>query len=458
MVAAQITAQIKASADESLPSRSIDKDLRQRAVKQVAAVYDSEFAGFGAAPKFPRPGIFALLLAVAAGNDQTSGQALAMIRETLVAMSQGGIYDHVGGGFHRYSVDEQWQVPHFEKMLYTQALMSLAYARLYQIEPDKYFRDVVAGTLDFVIGEMRHPDGGFYSALDASSERPGQAGVHAEGAYYLWRAKQLASLLSKVEWDIVKRYYAIDGDGNIQSDPRGEFRQLNILHVSDAFKDRTLSDKEAALINSARQKLYQARLTRPRPHLDDKIITAWNGMMITALVEAAVVFEHKAYLQAAIGAADFIRNNLVDSQSHQLFRRLRDGEVGIKGTLDDYVWYVNGLLALYQHTNNRQWLTLAQQISKQQVQLFYDSDDGAFYESGPDKNVLFRSRSAYDGALPAPNAIAIENLTLLAELTGDKEWQTMANQTVSAFAGAINNDPAAAAWMVSLIRPAVDSE
>ena len=444
MIAAQITSQIRASADESLPGNSIDKDLRQRAVEQVAAVYDSEFAGFGVAPKFPRPGIFALLL--------------AMIRETLIAMSQGGIYDQVGGGFHRYSVDQQWQVPHFEKMLYTQALMSLAYTRLYQLEPDKHYRDVVAGILDFVIGEMQHPDGGFYSALDASSERPDQAGVHAEGAYYLWRASQLESLLNKVEWDIVERYYAIDDDGNILSDPRGEFSQLNILHVSDAYKGGTLSDKEAAAINSARQKLYQARLTRPRPHLDDKIITAWNGMMITALVEAAVVFENKAYLQAAIRAADAIRDNLVDSKSHQLYRRLRDGEVGIKATLGDYAWFVKGLLALYEQSSDRQWLTLARQLSEQQVKLFYDSNNGGFYESGPDRNVLFRSRSAYDGALPAPNAIATGNLIMLAELAGDKKWQTIANQTFSAFAGAINQDPAAAAWMVSLVKPAMKTE
>jgi uncharacterized protein YyaL (SSP411 family) len=458
MIAAQITSQIKASADESLPGHSIDKDLQQQAVEQIAAVYDSEFAGFGAAPKFPRPGMFVLLLDVAARKNPDSQQALEMIRETLNAMSQGGIYDHVGGGFHRYSVDEQWQVPHFEKMLYTQALMSLAYTRLYQIDPDKHYREVVAGTLDFVIIEMCDAGGGFYSALDASSERPDQVGVHAEGAYYLWRAKQLESLLNKAEWDIVRRYYAIEDDGNIDSDPRGEFGLLNILHVSHAFKGRTLSEQESALINSAREKLYRARLSRPRPHLDDKIITAWNGMMISALVEAAVVFENKAYLQAAIRAADFIRDNLVDSKTHQLFRRLRDGEVGINATLDDYVWYVNGLLALYKQTNNRQWLLLAQQISEQQMQLFYDSENGGFYESGPDKHVLFRSRSAYDGALPAPNAIAIENLTTLADLTGDKKWQKMADQTFGAFAGALNNDPAAAAWMVSLIEPPASRE
>jgi len=457
-VAAQISSLIKAAADESMPAVSINKDVLQRAVEQISAIYDSEYAGFGEAPKFPRPGIFALLLDVAASNDKHAEPALRMLRETLIAMSQGGIYDQVGGGFHRYSVDRQWQVPHFEKMLYTQALMSLACTRLYGIEPDKHYRDVVTGTLDFVLGEMRHADGGFYSALDASSEHADQSGVHAEGAYYLWNAKQLQSLLSKAEWGLIQSYYAIADEGNIRSDPQAEFGELNILHVSDEFRHKTLTEKESALINSARRKLYLARLTRPRPHLDDKIITAWNGMMITALVEAAAVFKNEKYLDAAIQAAAFIRDHLVDKKSHQLYRRLRNGEVGIKATLDDYVWYVNGLLALYKQTSSKQWLILAQQMTEAQVQIFYDSKNGGFYESGVDKHVLFRSRSVFDGALPAANAIAVENLMMLADLTGAKKWQQLADKTLGSFAASINNNPRAAAWMLTQIKQPVNSE
>ena len=305
MLGEQITLQIKAGADESSPAAAVDQAARQRAVEEIAEVYDAEYAGFGSAPKFPRPGLFALLLDVAADQDEYSARALDMMRQTLIAMSQGGIYDHVGGGFHRYSVDEQWQVPHFEKMLYTQALMSLAYTGLYLLEPDTRYHDVVAGTLGFAMREMRDADGGFYSALDASSERPDEAGVHAEGAYYLWPAKQVETLLSPAEWKLARRYYGVADDGNILSDPRGEFEMLNILHVSDEYRDTELDEKSSALIRSAGRKLYQARGSRPRPHLDDKIITAWNGMMISALSAAAAVFDNDAYLDAAVRAGAY---------------------------------------------------------------------------------------------------------------------------------------------------------
>jgi len=455
LVAAQITSKISADADETMSGISIDRQVRKLAIDQVSEIYDDEYAGFGAAPKFPRPGIFNLLQDVAASSrgvpEGYRQRALRMLRNTLLAMSQGGIYDHAGGGFHRYSVDEQWQVPHFEKMLYTQALMSLACTRLYEIAPDEHYRDIVTGTLDFVSAEMRHPQGAFYSALDASSERADKPGVHAEGAYYLWRAKELEALLNRDEWELVKKYYDIRDDGNIESDPRGEFERLNILYTSDDYKNNKLAESESALLESALRKLYQARLQRPRPHLDDKIISAWNGMMITALVEAAAVFDHKEYLDAAIAAADFMRHRLLDKKTHELFRRMRGNEPGIKATLDDYVWYINGLLALYEHTKSRQWLELAQQLTSKQVQLFYDSGKANFYESATDRHVLFRSRSAYDGALPAPNAIAVENLYQLADLSGDDKWRQMANDTLVSFAASINGNPASAAWMTSLI-------
>jgi len=455
LVAAQISSKIMADADEAMTDISIDRQARELAIDQISEIYDNEYAGFGAAPRFPRPGIFNLLLDVASSDqgvpESYRQQALRMLRNTLLAMSQGGIYDHAGGGFHRYSVDKQWKVPHFEKMLYTQALMSLAYTRLYEIEPDEHYRDIVTGTLDFVTGEMMHPDGAFYSALDASSERADKPGVHAEGAYYLWRANELEAVLNKDEWELVERYFDIRNNGNIESDPRGEFERLNILYTSDEYRNKNLTGKESALLNSAMRKLYQARLQRPRPHLDDKIISAWNGMMITALVEAAAAFDNKAYLDAAMAAADFMQHNLLDRKTHRLFRRMRNDEPGVNATLDDYVWYINGLLALYDRTNNRQWLELALQLTRKQVQLFYDHNKANFYESSKDKHVLFRSRSAYDGVLPAPNAIAVENLYRLADFSGDNKWRQMADDTLASFAAAINSQPASAAWMTSLI-------
>ncbi len=464
-VAAQISSKIMADADETLTGISIDRQARKRAIDQISEIYDDEYAGFGAAPKFPRPGIFKLLLDVADSkrgvrDKKYRQQALRMLQSTLHAMSQGGIYDHAGGGFHRYSVDQQWQLPHFEKMLYTQALMSLAYTRLYEIEPDEHYRKIVTATLDFVLAEMRHPQGAFYSALDASSERADRPGVHAEGAYYLWRASELEVLLNKDEWELLKPYFDIRKNGNIESDPRGEFERLNILYIGDDYRNKKLTGKESVLLEGALRKLYQARLQRPRPHLDDKIISAWNGMMITALVEAAAAFDNKGYLDAAITAAEFLQRNLLDRKTHKLFRRMRGDEPGINATLDDYVWYVNGLLALYDQTGNRQWLELAQQLTRKQVQLFYDHDKAGFYESAMDRHVLFRSRSAYDGALPAPNAIAVENLYRLADICGDNRWRQMADDTLASFAAWINTNPSSAAWMTSLVGKRItdDSE
>ncbi|UCB54446.1 MAG: thioredoxin domain-containing protein, partial [Thiotrichales bacterium] len=416
LVAEQITSHIKAQADEVVAGASIDRDVLSEGFDQIADSYDEDYAGFGDAPKFPQPGAYAFLLSIAESKTENATSALQMLRQTLLAMSQGGLYDQVGGGFHRYSVDARWQVPHFEKMLYTQALMALAYTRLYEIEPDARYREVVTGTLQFVLDEMRHPQGAFYSALDASSERPDQPGEHAEGAYYLWRAADLRSALNKDEWEFIRRYFDIQDNGNIVSDPRGDFEKLNILYISEDYRQKKTVKKDSALLDSAKRRLGQQRLQRPRPHLDDKILVAWNGMMIRALVEAARVFKDQKYLDAAVAAAEFVQRHFIEAQNDVLYRRMRNDEVGIQANLVDYVWYVNGLLALYSQTGEKHWLQRAEKLTNKQVQLFHDAQSGGFYESATEKHVLFRSRSAYDGALPAPNAIAIENLYLLARL------------------------------------------
>lgn len=452
MIAEQVALKIKADADQSMAAVAIDEQIHQLAIEQVSDIYDEEYAGFGVAPKFPRPGIFRYLLELAAAEQAYSEQALQMVRDTLVAMSQGGIFDQVGGGFHRYSVDQRWQVPHFEKMLYTQALMSLAYTRLYELEPEQRYRDVAIRTLDFVMAEMRHPEGAFYSALDASSRMPDREETLTEGAYYLWRAAKLRALLDKDEWSLVQEYFDIRDAGNIESDPRGEFVRLNILSVSDDFKHTDLGKSRQTLLDNAMRKLATQRSERPRPHLDDKVISAWNGMMIRALVEASRVYDAREYLDAAVAAAGFMQDKLVDENTGTLFRRLRKDEAGIDATLDDYAWYVNGLLALYGFTNDSQWLSQALQLTARQVELFHDADLGGFYESGAVRNVLFRSRSAYDGALPSANAVAVENLLLLASYSRNEKWRRMANATIDAFAGSINNDPVAAGWMLSLVN------
>ena len=447
-VAETVTEKLKAEADDSDSSETLKENIALFAMLQIVNSYDEEFGGFGAAPKFPNFGIFAFLLAQAESDEAHNAQALRMIRDTLKAMSKGGIYDQLAGGFHRYAVDEQWQVPHFEKMLYTQALMALAFTRLYEIEAEPYYRDIATGTLDFVLHEMAHEDGVFYSALDADSERPDEKGETGEGAYYLWRAQDMEAALSHEEWKLMQQYYSIADNGNIASDPQGEFSGLNILYI-DVDNDMVLTDAQRVLLQSARQKLHAIRIKRPRPHLDDKIITAWNGMMIKALVEAGRVFNLPAYQQAATRAADIIHAHLRDQASGSLHRRMRNNVAGIDAGLDDYVWYANALLALHRQTQNNTWLQRAMDLTDRQIGQFYDEDKGGFFESSTDEYVLFRSKSAYDGALPAANAVAIANLQQLARLTSEQRWQSLASASTQAFASSINASPSSASWLLS---------
>ena len=450
-VALNIAGRIKAEANESGFGESFDPSSYSTALRQISSSYDEEFGGFSAAPKFPRPGIFALLLRQLELEDENGANARLMLGKTLTAMAQGGIFDQVGGGFHRYSVDRHWQVPHFEKMLYSQALLTMSYVRLYEIENKPLYKNVAQATLDFVLREMTSPQGGFYSALDADSERPDKKGEHSEGAFYLWREKELATVLSDEELKFIRAYYNIHKDGNIDSDPQNEFTNLNILYVSEEFSSKPLTEKQKQLLMAVKNKLLKKRTHRPRPHLDDKIITAWNGMMISALADASKTLSDKKYLNAAVAAAEFVHGQLFDNKTGQLFRRVRGGQAGIEAGLSDYVWYIHGLIDLYEVTNDKRWLTMAIKLSKKQNELFLDeNNDGYFDSSGRDSTLLFRSKSIYDGALPAANSIALSNLTELFKITKDKQWKKTAENLITAFAGVINDNPAATAMALSI--------
>jgi len=371
--------------------------------------------------------------------------------KTLSAMAEGGIFDQVGGGFHRYSVDAHWQVPHFEKMLYSQALISMSYVRLYEIEKKPLYREVAQATLDFVLREMTSPRGGFYSALDADSERPDKKGEHAEGAFYLWSKKELTKLLSDEEMKFVSEFYNVYEEGNIDSDPQGEFKNLNILYVSEEFSNKSLSKRQQQLLFSVKNKLLKERARRPRPHLDDKIITAWNGMMIASFSRASKTFNDKRYLNAAVKAAGFVNERLFDDRTGQLYRRFRGEKAGVEAGLSDYAWVVSGLIGLLEVTEDKRWLDMAIKLSKKQNELFLDKERGGYFDaSGRDSTVLFRSKSIYDGALPAANAVALSNLNKLTELTNDKVWEENATGLLDAFAGVINNNPAATSMVVGV--------
>lgn len=451
-VAFNITTRIKAAADESDQGKVLNKFNSRIAVQQISSSYDEEYGGFSAAPKFPRPGIFSLLLKQASLKNEESAVALKMLNKTLTAMAQGGIYDQVGGGFHRYSVDGQWQVPHFEKMLYSQALLTIAYLQLYELEEKPLYVNVARATLDFVLREMTSPQGGFYSALDADSERPDRKGEHAEGAFYLWSHKELASLLSGEELKFISEYYNLSKEGNIHSDPQNEFINLNILYVSDEFSDKKLGKKQQQMLLSVNEKLLDVRAHRPRPHLDDKIITAWNGMMISAFAQSHKVLGEKRYLDVAIKAAGYVSDKLIDRKTGKLLRRVRGGQAGIDAGLGDYVWYVQGLIKLYDATSDRRWLEHATRLTSMQNKLFLDKATGGYFDAAAgDSTLLFRSKSIYDGALPSDNSIALSNLVNLYRITKDAQWKKYSDDLRGAFAGAINNNPAATAMVLGVI-------
>lgn len=474
-VARSVTARISAYADDTAESINLAVNINKVALQHIVESYDAEDGGFSNAPKFPSPGIFAFLNQLALNAKQPTSDkneiqqqsviAKKMMNKTLDAMAAGGIYDQLAGGFHRYSVDANWHVPHFEKMLYTQALMVLAYSDLYQLEKQKTYKNIVTQTLAFVKHEMRLPAGGFYSALDADSERADKPGERAEGTYYLWHQSELKKLLSKDEFSFVKKYYNVEDEGNIYSDPQNQFVALNILYINEDFRDIQLSVQQSQWLQSARKKLNAKRYQRPRPHLDDKIITAWNGMMISALAKASRIFSNAEYLKDAKQTIAFIKRHSYDKKTGKLFRLYREqaglpgtsikASTNIDATLPDYVWLINGLLETYKTGNEKQYLQWALVLQEKQDMLFLDESSGAYFEStANDTSILFKSKTIYDGALPSANAIALANLRQfmhLAKTKTEKQYfSTQAEKLIASFAAAINEDPSAAAMLLSI--------
>ena len=457
-LAAMITKEITEQAGDSAQGEVLDSDIQTLALQQIESAFDEDMGGFSEAPKFPRPGIFSLL-----NKMKNNKSAQHMMRVTLDAMAAGGIYDLLAGGFHRYSVDANWQVPHFEKMLYSQALMVMAYNDFYQTNSQEKYKNIIYQTLGFVKAEMQSPMGGFYSALDADSERADKPGEYAEGAYYLWYERELKKTLSPDEFLFIKEYYLISENGNIDSDPRDEFINFNIFSVNEDYRGKALTQKQKQYLSSVKNKLNKKRVLRPRPHLDDKIITAWNGMMLSAFSKAAIIFNDASFLDEAIKVANFMKAYLYSAKPKKLFRQYRDNKASVKANLSDYVWLINGLLDLHRASKNGAWLSWAVELQQQQNQLFLDMSSAAYFESvANDKNLLFRSKNIYDGALPSANAIALANLRMLSNTAGNKKlrqsFATQADKLVNHFAGIVNQNPAAAASLVAVEMQVVEMQ
>jgi hypothetical protein len=429
-----------ASEAPSTPGRELGEGTLKTAYDQLSRSFDAQYGGFGTAPKFPTPhNLMFLLRYWRRTGDEPS---LAMAEKTLEAMRLGGIYDHVGFGFHRYSTDSRWFLPHFEKMLYDQALLAMAYIEAYQATGGKEeYEQTAREILTYVLRDMMDPEGGFYSAEDADSEGE-------EGAFYLWTLGEAEQLLSREEADLIATVFTMKKNGNFAEEATGRETGKNILllkkPLSAIASDLAITpDELGQRLEAARTKLFEARKKRAHPHKDDKILTDWNGLMIAALAKGAQVFDEPLYEDAARRSADFILARMVDAKG-RLYHRYRQGEAAIAAFLDDYAFLTWGLIELYEATFEPRYLQRALDLNAMMLKHFWDGKEGGFYFTAEDADkVLVRKKEIYDGAVPSGNSAAMLNLLRLARLTAHAEYEEKAAALSRAFSNAVTQSPAA---------------
>jgi len=434
----EIQAAVSFSSSGTVPAAS----AAEAAFQSFRRSFDPRYGGFGGAPKFPRPAVLQFLHRYHFRS--RNPEALHMAVETLRAMRAGGMYDHLGGGFHRYSVDERWFVPHFEKMLYDQAQLVSAYLEAFQITGEEEFSATAREILDYVLRDMTHPEGAFYSAEDADSEDPSTPGHKREGAFYVWSWQELAAILGDGAASRFAEAYGCLPGGNVHHDPHGEFEGRNILWLQ---QPALAGDPE---VTAARRALFEARARRPRPHLDDKILASWNGLMISALARAGAALGEPRYLDAARRALAFLERELV-TPGGRLLRRWRDGEAAFDATLDDYAALALAALDLHQACFEPQLLESASRLLRSMVELFADPSGGFYSSSSPD--LLFRIKEDYDGAEPSGNSLAVEALVRLAHVTGDASLLEPARLALESFSSRLESQPSAlprmlCSWML----------
>ena len=422
-----------------------DAEALDQAVENFQMAFDRRRGGFGDAPKFPRPSELLFLLrehARRSSGGRGAQAPLLMVTATLRAMALGGMRDHVGGGFHRYSVDADWRVPHFEKMLYDQAQLALAYLEAAQAAEEPFFAEVAEDTLAYVMRDMTDPAGGFYSAEDADSLPPGasETAHKMEGAFYIWSDAEIGGLLDE-DAPIVRRRFGVEPGGNAPQDPQGEFTGKNLLYVAQTVEDiAARAGTTTALVEQslarARSKLFAARSGRPRPHLDDKVLTAWNGLMIAAFARAARTLPDSPaagdYLRAARRSAEFIQATLWRPGTRTLLRRYRAGDAGIDGYAEDYAFLIFGLLELFQADGDPRWLEWARALQAAQDERFWDDAEGGWFSTtGNDPTVLLRLKEDYDGAEPAASSVSAWNLLVLTHLVPSEEATARIERTLA---------------------------
>jgi len=448
--ASQITAALH---DATLREQGeeLNEEVLNLAYEQLRERYDNEYGGFGGEPKFPTP--HNLLFLLRYWKRTNNGKALAMVEETLQALRCGGIYDQVGFGFHRYSTDRRWLVPHFEKMLYDQALLSVAYLETFQATGNEEYAGTAGEIFTYVLRDMTGSEGGFYSAVDADSEGE-------EGKFYLWNYNEVKQILTPEEADFAVKVYNIENDGNFGDDISGNKIERNILHMAKTYREMACELNMSVTgfhktLESVRQKLLAQRNKRVHPNKDEKILTDWNGLMIAALAMGARVLNGPLYVNAAKNAARFIFSKMF-SPDGQLLHRFYDGESAVDANLDDYAFLIQGLLELYETTFDVDYLKNALKLDEYLLRHFWDDKNGGFFfASDVSEDLIIRQKEIYDGAVPSGNSIAMLNLLRLGRITGDSNFEQKASGLSRAFSKNVRNVPSAYAQLMVAVDFAV---
>ncbi|MBX3043391.1 MAG: thioredoxin domain-containing protein [Candidatus Kapabacteria bacterium] len=421
---------------------TINQGIFRKGFYELASSYDELNGGFGNRPKFPIPHNFMFLLNYGIRN--SSPEAIDMVANTLTKMRRGGIWDHVGYGFHRYSTDSEWLVPHFEKMLYDEALLAMAYTETYQVTSDESFKRTAREILKYLIRDMLDNSGAFYSAEDADSEGE-------EGKFYLWSIDEIRQILiGDVEFfcDV----FNVTDKGNYYDEIHRTLTGKNILHLTKSLSqiadEYGISESDAdERINKSLKKLFDVRAARIRPHLDNKILTDWNGLMIATLTKAASAFDDDSYGQIASGIIDFVRKNML-KKDYSLLHRYAEATAGIEGMIDDYACFMLGLLEFYQYSGEREYLELTEKIFDKFYKLFADENGGFFFTSAIGEKLIARKKEIYDGALPSGNSIVTDVLLRLYAYTHNARYYDIADKSIKAFASALTNVPSAYTYML----------
>ncbi|MBL7661735.1 thioredoxin domain-containing protein [bacterium] len=422
--AAKLCQYLQDISQEELQKVTPNDDAFRRAFRIFERSFDPDWGGFGKAPKFPAAQSIRLLLRIyQRGNSRRS---LEIAEKTLESMARGGIYDQLGGGFHRYAVDEKWQVPHFEKMLYDNALLARAYTEAYLLTNKNAYKQISRQTLHYVQTKMTSPKGGFYSAEDAGD-------VGLEGQTYLWKWHELEANLSAEELKLAVEVFGASCEGNF------EHNQNILLLPQGVLWEKSFSPE----VSQLKEKLLTLRNKREQPHLDDKILTSWNGLMINALAYAGRIFNQQDFIDSASAAAKFAAEHLITASG--LKRRFREGQVDFSATIDDYVYLIYGLLELFLATNHWPWLEVAEKLYQLQDENLWDVKNGGYFYEEHSENLVIRSKEYHDGAQPSANQIAIENSYRLFQITGKLAYLKRAEELIESISGLMVASPQAGA-------------